>query len=74
MRAGEERTGRRQGTDTGLETLPLASCLGPSSLRMPRNALVVNLPEQLLSTIQLALIICGSHFDLEISPEKYFRV
>ena len=41
---------------------------------MPRNALVVNLPEQLLSTIQLALIICGSHFNLEISPETYFGV
>ena len=41
---------------------------------MPRNALVVNLPEQLLSTIQLALIICGSHFNLETSPETYFGV
>lgn len=50
------------------------SCLEANSPSMPRNALVVNLPELLLSTSQLALIICGSQLNLEISPEKYFGV
>lgn len=35
---------------------------------------MVNLLEQLLSTSYFTLIICGSQFNLEISPEKYFGV
>lgn len=46
------------GADVGVEILPLASFAWKPS--MPSNALVGNSPEQLLSTREFALIICGS--------------
>lgn len=58
------------GADVGVEILPLASFAWKPSV--PRNAPVGNSPEQLLSTSEFALIICGSQYNLEISPEKYF--